>query len=311
MQKNNLFVDTLTAVTKYLRILVVIVILGICLSGVRVVKSGNVALVIRCGKLVGDTYEEQVHESGLLLAFPYIIDEVITVPTSEVMEQSVSTYYHDGVFTKNGYYVITGDQNLAMMSASVKYVVSDPVAYALNVKDIPSVINACVSNAMLSEAASYDVDDLLTTEKDRFANATRVRAMEKINDANVGINITTVELTKVSMPNEVRAVYNEVNAATVSAATMLENARNQRAKMLPQAKGDAAEMISEAKTNQSVSVSQAETALSEFWGLADEYEQNPDVVKVRVYNAKVKLLMEKIKQVRVVSDGESKIFLNP
>ena len=130
MQKNNLFVDTLTAVTKYLRILVVIVILGICLSGVRVVKSGNVALVIRCGKLVGDTREEQVHESGLLLAFPYIIDEVITVPTSEVMEQSVSTYYHDSVFTKNGYYVITGDQNLAMMSASVKYVVSDPVAYA-------------------------------------------------------------------------------------------------------------------------------------------------------------------------------------
>ena len=53
MQKNNLFVDTLTTVTKYLRILVVIVIVGICLSGVRVVKSGNVALVIRCGKLVG------------------------------------------------------------------------------------------------------------------------------------------------------------------------------------------------------------------------------------------------------------------
>ena len=311
MRKNNLFADTLTAVTKYLRILVVIVIVGICCSGIRMVKSGNVALVIRCGRLVGDTPEEQVHESGLLLAFPYIIDEVIMVPTSEVKEQSVTTYYFDGVFTKNGCYVITGDQNLAMMSASVKYVVSDPVAYALNAKDISAVINACVSNAMLTEAARCDVDDLLTTGKDQFANQTKIRAMEKIEAANIGIEITTVELTQVSMPPEVRAVYNEVNAATVSAATMLENARNQRAQMIPQAKGEAAEMVSAAKTNQSEAVSQAETALTEFWGLLDEYQVNPQVVRTRVYSAKVKLLMDKIKYVRVVPDGDTKIILNP
>lgn len=310
-KNNNLFADVLTTVTRYLKVLVVVVIVGICLSGIRVVKSGNVALIIRCGKLVGDTREEQIHESGLLLAFPYIIDEVVIVPTSSVMEQKVSTYFSDGVFTENGAYVITGDQNIAIMSASVKYVVSDPVEYALNVKDIPSIINACVSNAMLSEAAGCDVDDLLTTEKDNFTARTKERATEKLEAAHAGVTITTVELTKVSMPSEVRAVYNEVNAATVSAATMLETARSYETSLLPKAQGTAAELIAAANASQAEEVSKATTALAEFWGLLEEYEQNPQVVRSRIYTAKVAKMLEKIGTIRVVSEGETNIFLNP
>lgn len=311
MQQNNLFADTLNTVTKYLKILVVIVIAGIFLSGIRVVKSGEVALILRCGKLVGDTREEQVHDSGLLLAFPYIIDEVIMVPTSSVMEQTVTTYTHDGVFTKNGAYVITGDQNIALMAASVKYMVSDPVSYALNVKNISEVINACVSTSMLSEAANYDVDDLLTTEKDRFAKQTLNRAMEKLEKAQIGVKLTSVELTQVSMPMEVKGVYNEVNAATVSAATTLENARSYKTSLIPKAEATAAETIAAAKTNQATQVSSATAALAEFWGLVDEYGQNPQVVRSRVYTQKVQQMLNKIGTVRVVADGESKIFLNP
>ena len=247
MQKNNLFTDILATVTKYLKVLVIIVIAGIFLSGIRVVKSGEVALVLRFGKLVGETREEQIHESGLLLAFPYIIDEVITVPTSSVMEQSVTTYYADGAFTKTGTYVITGDQNIAMLSASAKYMVSDPVAYALNVKEISSVINASVSTSMLTEAANYDVDDLLTTEKDMFASQTMRRAQEKLDKAGVGVSLTTIELTKVAMPPEVRLIYDEVNATTVKAATTLENARSYRSSLIPQAEGEAAALISAAR----------------------------------------------------------------
>ncbi len=311
MQKNNLFTDILTTVTKYLKVLVVIVVAGIFLSGIRVVKSGEVALVLRFGKLVGDTYEEQVHEPGLLLAFPYIIDEVIMVPTSNVMEQSVTTYYSEGAFTKSGAYVITGDQNIAVLSASAKYMVSDPVSYALNVKDIPSVINASVSTAMLTEAANYDVDDLLTTGKDAFARQTMRRAQEKLDTAGVGITLATIELTQVVMPAEVRLIYDEVNAATVRAATTLENARSYRANLLPEAEGEAAALISAANANQAERVSAADKALTEFWGLLDEYKQNPEVVKTRVFNAKVAKLMQTIGKVRVVQDGETKIILDP
>ena len=69
---------------------VIVILLAIFFSGVRRVESGNVALVLRFGKLVGDTPEEQVHQPGLLFSFPYMIDEVVMVPTGNVIEQTVT-----------------------------------------------------------------------------------------------------------------------------------------------------------------------------------------------------------------------------
>ena len=311
MQEKNLFAEVLSSVTKYLRILVIVVIAGICLSGIRVIESGNVALVLRFGKLVGETREEQVHESGLLLAFPYIIDEVIVVPVSNVIEQTVTTHYPANGYTRDGGYVITGDQNVALLTASVKYNISDPVAYALNVKDIPGVINGCVSTAMLTEAANMDVDDLLTTGKDAFTSRVITRAGKKLDLAGVGVTLATVELTTVSMPNEVRTIFDEVNAASVQAATLLENAKNYRENMIPYSQGVAEQLIGFANTQHATAVSNANLALSEFWGLLEEYKSNPQVVQVRVFNEKVTKLLDTVGQIRIVQDGESKIFLNP
>lgn len=311
MQQKNLFAEILTAVTKYLKLLVVLVIVGIFLSGIRIVESGNVALILRFGKLVGETREEQVHEAGLLLAFPYIIDEVIMVPTSNVMEQTVSTYYPGNDYAANGSYVITGDHNICTMSASLKYMVSDPVAYALNVRDIPGMINACVSNAMLSESASYDVDDLLTTEKDKFTAQVKLRAEEKLAKAGVGVSILSLEMTRLTMPLEVREVYEQVNAATVQAATMLENAAAFRNSLIPYTQSSVEQKITAANKRYSEDTSAANLALAEFWGLLDEYNQNPDVVKTRVYNAKVTQMLGTLGKIRVVENGETKLFLEP
>lgn len=312
MKKNTLFAEILQSVTKYFLILVIIVMLGIACSGIRVVESGNVALVLRFGKLVGDTPEEQIHEPGLLFVFPYIIDEVVTVPTGSVIEQSVTTYFTpDDMRTVDGSYVITGDKNIAVLSASVKYVVSDPVAYALNVKDIGSVINACVSNAMLTRAAGEDVDVLLTSGKDAFAANSLRYANEKIAQANVGVTLNTLELTKVSMPIEVRETYDKVNSATVEAATILENANLYREKLIPQANANASAVVTNANNAYSGAIATANAALAEFWGVVDEYETNPQVVKLRIFNAKVAQIVEKIGTVRVVQDGESTILLIP
>lgn len=311
MEQKNLFAEILTTVTKYLKLIVIIVVVGICLSGIRIVKSGDVALILRFGKLVGQTQEEQIHQSGLLLAFPYIIDEVIMVPTSTVMEQSVTTYYHGGGNGADHSYVITGDQNIAVMSASVKYMVTDPVAYALNVKDIPSVINACVSNAMLTQAARCDVEELLTTGKEAFIADVRQTASEKLDHAGVGITLSSLEMTQLTMPPEVQDIYQQVNAATVQAATSRENATNYYTRMIAYAEGVRTEAVAAATADGAARTAEAELALAEFWGLLEEYRQNPQVVKTRIYNAKVSQMMDAIKQIRVVEDGETKLFLNP
>ena len=55
----------------------------------------------------------------------------------------------------------------------------------------------------------------------------------------------------------------------------------------------------------------AKSALSEFWGVLEEYKQTPDVVKLRLLNKKANAIMSKIGTVRIVQDGESTILLIP
>ena len=314
MKQKTLFADVLETVTKYFLILVIVVIIGIFFSGLRVVESGNVAVVLRFGRLVGDNYEEQVHEPGLMFAFPYIIDEVIIVPTGSVMEQNVTTHYTHAKTTSatsEGGYVITGDQNVAVISASVKYVIKDPVAYALYVQDMSSVINNAVSGAMLNEAARIDVDDLLTSGKDAYMTAVLARANEKLTLVGAGVSLTTLELTDVAMPEEVREVYESVNAATVQATTMIERAIQYRETLLPAARSTAHSRVADANSNHATMVAGATADLAEFWGVLEEYEANPDVVRTRIYSAKTVRFMEKLKKIYVVQDGDSKIFIDP
>lgn len=310
MKENSLFAQVLTTVTKYLKILVILVVFGICVSGIRIVKSGEVALILRFGQLVGDTAEEQIHEAGLLFAFPYIIDEVITVPVSSVMEQSVTTHFTpEGEETQNGGYVLTGDHNAAYLSASVKYVISDPVKYALEVNNIESMINGAVSNAMLTQAASTEVDALLTGGKDAFARNALSQADAAL--ADTGVTLTALELTQVSMPNEVREIYDEVNSTTVSAATTLESANGRRNIYITNAEASASSAISVANAQRTLAVSNTERKLSEFWGVLEEYEQDPDTVRTRIYAQKVSELLSRIKNIRVVENGETSVVLYP
>jgi len=310
MEQKKLFSEVLASVTKYFLILVILVGVVIFCSGIRIVETGNVALVLRFGKLVGDTPEEQIHGPGLLLAFPYIIDEVIMIPTDRVMEQSVNTYYTpDEGRTNDGTYVITGDQNIATLSASVKYKVSDPVQYGLNVKNMEQVINGTVSSAMLSQAAATDVDDLLTGGKEAYATAVLQNAKQRL--LPMGVELIGMELTQVRMPIEVREVYDQVNSAAVEAETIVERARSYVTTLIPNAQGTAAGNVATANANYSNKTAAAKSALAEFWGVLEEYEANPEVVKMRLYNEKVAKIIAAIGQVRIVEDEQSTIYIKP
>lgn len=303
--------DVLGTVSRCFAVLVILVVIGIAFSGVRVVKSGEVAMILRFGELVGDTPEEQIHEPGLLFCFPYFIDEVVTVPIDSVIQQTVTTHYTNGEIKdrSSSGYLITGDQNVALISASVKYVISDPVNYALYVNNADSIIDACISNAMLEAAACTPVDDILTSGKEKYGTSVSEEAQNKLNLANIGVTLQSIELTDVAMPEEVREVYENVNAATVEASTLLEKARQYKNTTIPNAEYEASSILSYANSEYVSAVSAAKSDLAEFWGILEEYKTTPDAIKTRLYNEKMTNALKKIGQVRLVDDGDSKIFI--
>lgn len=314
-KKNAVFEDIITTVSRYFVVLVVIVIVCIALSGIRFVKSGEVAVVLRFGKLVGSTYEEQVHEPGILLAFPYIIDEVVTVPTGTVMERVVTTHYTEGNMStiNNNGYVITGDNNMALMKVSVKYSITDPVEYALRVKDAEKIIDACVSNAMLEKAIYTKFDEILTSGKEEYSKAVLESAQQSLDDNSVGVTISTIEFISVTPPAEVNAAYVAVNQATIEADSILNAAQQEATRIKQDGQAAANKIVSDAEALYSQKTAAANADLAEFWGTVEEYESSYTsraLVRTRIRNEKIIAAVSKIGKVITVKDGNSHIVIN-
>ena len=112
------------------------------------------------------------------------------------------------------------------------------------------------------------------------------------------------------MPEEVRKVYEQVNAATIEANTLIEEARQYENTVFPYAESVAQSTLDSANIKYSNAVAAAKSDLSTFWGVLDEYNATPTDVKTRINNEKMALARANIGQVRLVDDGDSKIFIN-
>ena len=81
-----LILSSLAQGLRFLHLLIAGGLLIMLASGVKTVKPDEAAVVLRFGRLVGTTRADQIHGPGLLLAFPYPIDEVVRVAVRQVKE---------------------------------------------------------------------------------------------------------------------------------------------------------------------------------------------------------------------------------
>ena len=150
---SRLLLDSLTSVFRLLKWVTALAALAVLVSGITVVKPDEVALRLRFGKLTGQTRAEQVHGPGLLIALPYLIDEVIRVPVKRVQELGIDTLTGGGEaggdrWTYGHRVRATADHNIVQPRAVLKYQIIDPEAWALRVAAPERVIHDAVVSAL-------------------------------------------------------------------------------------------------------------------------------------------------------------------
>ena len=315
MKDSQRFIAIINTAIRYCKWLIVILVALICCSGIRVVNNHEVAVVLRFGRLVGDTREEQVKEPGLLLAFPYVIDEVIKVPVGKVHEVSITTHAASADPTyaeiEDTGYVITGDENIIHIDATLKYQISDPVEYALYNSDPETEINGVVSGVMTSCAASKSVDGLLTDQKAEFGNEVIRQAQAILDGMEMGVSIVSLEFKSIKPPSALQYHFDQVNAASVEKETRIQQANQYRERVIPEANAAADKLVSDAQVSQHDRINRANDQVAEFYGLFQEYQQNRDVVYERVFREKVVTIFNQMGGNIVLPEGTNtpQIFL--
>lgn len=298
MNKNTFekFQALIALIIRYFKWIVVLALTLIALTGIYRVDSSEVAVVLRFGRLVGQTSEQQIKKPGLHFALPYIIDEVIKVPVESIQELTVDTHYASGKAiapsVKSNAYLITGDSNIILIKTVIKYKINDPVAYALSVADNSAVIDGVTSGEVTALIASMNVDDVLTSQRTNISSSLQQNIQAALNQLNVGISISNVELTEVSPPGATTEAFDMVNAASVQKQTRIQEANDYLASKIPDAEAMASEILATAKVNQSEIISKANEEAAQFNGLYEQYSRNPEIIKNSVFRDRISAVLK-------------------
>jgi len=239
------------AIVKLVMIVLVVIFLG---SGIFAVQQNQRAIRLRFGKPVGEG-EKALLGPGLHWAFPYPIDEVVTVPITDI-QQVKSTVGWFAITPEQELnnqepmagpslnpaldgYTITGDGNIIHTRATLSYRISEPVQYALGFVNASNALQNALDNALIYASAQYAVDDVLTRDKTGFRERVqaRVERLIKTNDLGIEIEQCVVESRP---PRQCKQAFDSVLQAMSARDTAHNDAVKYENQILNQAAAEAA-----------------------------------------------------------------------
>jgi membrane protease subunit HflK len=273
------------------------------LSGITIVRSDEVAVILRWGRLVGDSPGLQQHGPGLLFSFPRPIDRVVRVPVKHVWEISVTTlasgeYEGTGLNPVTQGYALTGDQNIVHVNMMARYRVRDPAEWAFYGPKAEDVLRVEVTAAMVRSLGEMGVDRVLADgRRELVATATR-RAQAGLDAAHSGLEISSLELTRLAPPAVLASEFDAVQSAFIGAETAKKDAQAFAETAIPAAQAVADSSVQLARANSAAAISQARGDSEAFLALAKEYRANSAVVRERLYRDAVEKAIGAAREVR-------------
>lgn len=280
------------------------------LSGITIINPDEVAVILRWGRLVGETPALQQHGPGLLFALPQPIDEVVRVQVKKVSQVGVGTlmvsYGDEGEDEEQNIssltplqgYAITGDHNIVHASMMARYRVREPAEWAFYGADSTDILRVEVTAAMVRSLGEMGVDRVLSDgRKNLVAIATR-RAQAGLDASRSGLELTSLELTGLGPPAALVSQFDAVQSAFISAETRRKDAQSFAESAIPQAQASANGLIQTASGMASSDEAQATGDAAAFCALDKEYRANPVVARERLYRDGIEKAFAKAGSVR-------------
>jgi modulator of FtsH protease HflK len=272
---------------------IALMVLLYLVSGITVVRPDEVAVIVRWGRLVGETPALQEHGPGLLFSFPRPVDRVVRVPVKHVRELRVDTLA--SVVTADALassttldplvqgYALTGDQNVVHVQVVARYHIRDAAAWAFYGPNADDILRVEVTAAMVRSLGEMGVDRVLADGRKSLIATASSRAQAGLDAAHSGLELSSLELTRLAPPAALATDFDAVQSAYIGAETKKKDAQAFAESFIPQAQGVANTMTQAARGAAESSLAAARGDAHAFLALDREYRANPVVVRERLY----------------------------
>ena len=262
--------DALRISFAVLKIVMVVLVILFFSSGVFTVGPDEQSMVLRFGRIRGDTAEKRILGPGLHWAIPYPIEEVIKFPGKNTVERVVidAFWYNE----KNqmapasldpvmdGYCITrndtvadlkTGDDyNIVHSKWLLTYKISDCELFFKNVyvklppagqnyvdvipASVEPFLKAFACDAIVATMVQFSIDEAIKSDA-RISRQAEKLLQEKLDSIESGIEVDSMQITAITWPRQVEDAF----IASIKAS-------NEADKLIREAKGYAESKINEA-----------------------------------------------------------------
>lgn len=298
--------DALEKCFVIVRFLMAAMVILFLFSGMFTVQQNEVAVVLRFGKPVGDTVQEQVKRPGFHFAFPYPIDEVVKIPLGQSHtvvsttgwpslspEQEIKGDMPIGVDSlKPGVdgYTLTGDGNIIHVRATLKYRVVDPIRYEFDFANTTNLIQNALNNAILYASVNYKAEDAIYKDKNGFKEKVQERVLQLINRAQFGIELEPINV-ETSAPLNVRPSFTAVQESDLDRNQKINEALGDSEKTVREASGEAEAIRSAGFTSSTQLVQTVAAEASRFQALLPYFQKDPEFFRQRLLSGTMQTVL--------------------
>ncbi len=273
---------------------VALVLLGVwALTGFYIVDAAERGVVTRFGQYVATT------APGLRWHIPWPIEarQIINVETIEGVTDQTR--------------MLTADENLVDINIAVQYRRAEPVSYAFNVRDPDQTLKEVAESAIREIVGRSQLDFVLEQGRQEITAKTKDLIQRTLDAYKTGIEVTSVNLQGVSVPEQVQSSQRDAIKAREDRERLALEAQAYANDILPKAKGSAARQTEDAAAYKARIVADAEGEAQRFTQLLESYERAPGVVRQRLYFETIEEVFGNTNKVLVDTKGTGNMVYLP
>ncbi len=262
-------------------------------TGFYQVDAAERAIVTRFGRYVETT------EGGLRWHWPWPIET----------RQIVNVAKNDSIDDKTR--MLTSDENLVDITMAVQFIRADPLKLLFNVRDPEETLRDVSESAIREIIGQSKLDFVLGAGRQEITERTKELIQRMLDVYQTGIQIITVNLTAVSVPDPVAPSQKDAIKAREDRDRFSQEAQAYANDVVPKSRGTAARQLQDAQAYRTRVIAEAEGETSRFGQVLSAYERAPNVTRDRLYIETVETVLSRARKVLLDTPPGSNVIYLP
>lgn len=203
--------------------------------------------------------------------------------------------------------VLTKGSYLVNIQAVIQYRISDPADFIYNIDDQVGTLRLAFESVLRQNVQNKALDDALIN-KEVISKEILPDLQKKLNEYRAGIDITAVEIQNVTLPEDVKAAYDDVNNAKNEKTEWLSKAQKYANEKLPAARADAYSRIQKAEAYKAEKISQAKGDVENFNQVYEKYKSSKEITKSRLYIEAMEKILENVDEKYILDMNDNGVI---